>query len=85
MTPGVVVMTIDTRPAEEITAGIHAVARLGRWAPDNRLVRGIDRFTRTATREPAAVVWVANRLGLGAHRTVEVPLADITIRSGRTS
>lgn len=77
-------MVPDTRHADEITAGVHAVARLGRWAPDNRLVRGIDRFTYTPTREPAAVVWVANRLGLGAHHTVLVPLAHITIRPGRT-
>lgn len=77
--------TPDTRPAEKIRAGVHAVARLGRWAPDHRLVRGIDRFTHTPDRRPAAVVWVANRLGLGAHHTVLVPLADITIHPARTS
>ena len=75
-------MVPDTRPAEEIAAGVHAVADLDRHRPDRRLVRAIDRFTYTATREPAAVVWVANRLGLGAHHTVLVPLTRISIYPG---
>lgn len=78
--------TLDTRPAEEITAGVHAVADLDRHRhrPDRRLVRAIDRFTYTVAREPAAVVWVANRLGLGVHHTVLVPLTRISIYPGST-
>lgn len=81
-------MVLDTRPAEEIASDVHAVADLARLRrrrhrPDHRLVRGIDRFGYTVTREPAAVVWVDNRHG-GGHHAVLVPLSRISIYQGRT-
>lgn len=75
-------MVPDTRPASEITAGVHAVAHTGRR---KRLVRGIDRFGHLATREPSAWVWVASPLGLGRHQLVQVALSEIITHPGRAS
>lgn len=72
---------IDFRPGEQIRAGLHAVAHL---RSTDRIVRGIDRFTHLPTREPAAMVWVADWTGLGHHLEL-VALDDITICPGAQS
>lgn len=75
-------MVPDTRDTAAITAGTHAIAHLG---GHTRVVRGIDRFTHLPTREPAAVVWVADKHGMDGHHCEAVALDQITIHPGRTS
>lgn len=73
---------IDLRDDPAIRAGVHAVAHLRSRI---RLVRGIDRFTHLPTREPAALVWVADWNGLGGHHLEVVALDDITLHPGDDS
>ena len=72
----------DTRSEAAIAAGVHAVAMLPGYT---RFVRGVDRFTHLPTREPAAVVWVADKHALGTFHTEVVALEDICLFPGRSS